>query len=313
MTKVLIDTDPGIDDAVALLFAIRSGRLDIKAITTVSGNLPADRCSINARRVLELVGRPTIPVARGPLAPLVRPFPADPFSHGSDGLADLGLPDSSLPEQSCFAADLIVDVVNAHRGDITLVALGPLTNIALAVMRDPALPSKVEQLVMIGGAYGFHSAGTVRATGNNPVSEWNLYVDPEAAHIVFNAGFRIRAIGLDVVGHPDMDLSAAHRATLRSNATPAGRFLLDATEFVGARGFGSYTTFIDAAAIAYVLDPSLFRMESLRVAVETVSTLSRGQVIVERRQHFGWTHLPTIEAAAEMDFARYLDVLAATL
>jgi len=313
MKKVLIDTDPGIDDAVALLFAIRSGRLDIKAITTVSGNLTADRCSINARRVLELVGRPAIPVARGPMAPLVRPFPDDPFSHGNDGLADLGLPASTLPEQTRFAADLIVDTVNAHEGEITLVALGPLTNIALAVMRDPALPSKVEQLVMIGGAYGFHSAGTVRATGNNPVSEWNFYVDPEAAHLVFNAGFSIRAIGLDVVGHPEMDLSAAHRATLRGSATRAAQFLLDATDFVGARGFGSYTTFIDAAAIAYVLDPSLFTMESLQVAVETLSTLARGQVIVERRQHFGWTHLPTIQAASEMDFTRYLDVLAGTL
>ena len=313
MKKVLIDTDPGIDDAVALLFAIRSGRLDIKAITTVSGNLSADRCSINARRVLELVDRPAIPVARGPMAPLVRPFPADPFSHGSDGLADLGLPESSLPEHPGFAPDLIAEVVNAHPGEITLVALGPLTNIALAVMRDPTLPSKVDQLVMLGGAYGFHSAGTVRATGDNPVSEWNFYVDPEAAHIVFNAGFKVRAIGLDVVGHPEMDLSAAHRATLRGSGTAAAKFLLDATHFVGARGFGSYTTFIDAAAIAYVLEPSLFRVESLQVAVETMSTLSRGQVIVERRQHFGWTHLPTIEAAAEMDYARYLDVLASTL
>ncbi len=313
MKNVLIDCDPGIDDAVALLFAIRSGRLDIKAITTVSGNLTADRCSINARRVLELVGRPAIPVARGPMAPLVRPFPADPFSHGSDGLADVGLPAATLPEDPRFAPDLIVDVVNAHAGNITLAATGPLTNIALAVMRDPALPSKVDELVMIGGAYGFHSAGTVRATGVNPVSEWNLYVDPEAANIVFKAGFKIRAIGLDVVGHPDMDLSATHRALLRGNATPAAKFLLNAVDFVKGRGFGSYTTFIDAAAIAYVLDPSLFEMQSLQVVVETMSPLSRGQVIVERREHFRWTDLPTIDAAAQMDFTRYLDLLTAAL
>jgi len=313
MRKVLIDCDPGIDDAVALLLAIRSGRLDIKAITTVSGNLTADRCSINARRVLELVGRPAIPVTRGPMSPLVRPFPADPFSHGSDGLADVGLPPASLPEQPGFAPDVIVDLVNAHAGDITLVATGPLTNIALAVMRDPSLPAKVNELVMIGGAYGFHSAGTARATGVNPVSEWNIYVDPEAANIVFNSGLPVRAIGLDVVGHPDMDLSVEHRALLRDNATQAAIFLLNAVDFVKSRGFGSYTTFIDAAAIAYVLDPSLFTMQEIEVAVETQSPLSRGQVIVERRQHFRWTHLPTIQAATEMDFARYLDMLAVTL
>ncbi len=313
MRKLLIDCDPGIDDAVALLLAIRSGRLDIKAITTVSGNLTADRCSINARRVLELVGRPSIPVTPGPMSPLVRPFPADPFSHGGDGLADVGLPPASLPEQPGFAPDVIVDLVNAHAGDITLVALGPLTNIALALMRDPSLASKVDELVMIGGTYGFHGAGALRATGVNPVSEWNIYVDPEAAHIVFNSGLPIRAIGLDIVGHPDMELSAGHRSMLRDSATQAAKFLLSAADFVKTRGFGSYTSFIDAAAIAYVLDPSLFTMQTLEVAVETQSPLSRGQVIVERRQHFRWTHLPKIQAASDMDFARYLTILAATL
>jgi len=313
MRKILIDCDPGIDDAVALLLAIRSGGLDIKAITTVSGNLTADRCSINARRVLELVGRPSIPVTPGPMSPLVRPFPADPFSHGGDGLADVGLPPASLPEQPGFAPDVIVDLVNAHAGDITLVALGPLTNIALALMRDPSLASKVDELVMIGGAYGFHGAGALRATGVNPVSEWNIYVDPEAAHIVFNSGLPVRAIGLDIVGHPEMELSAGHRSMLRDSATQAAKFLLSAEDFVKTRGFGSYTSFIDAAAIAYVLDPSLFTMQTLEVAVETQSPLSRGQVIVERRQHFRWTHLPTIQAASDMDFARYLTMLAATL
>jgi inosine-uridine nucleoside N-ribohydrolase len=313
MKTVLIDCDPGIDDAVALLFAVRSGALDIKAITTVSGNLTADRCSQNARRVLELVDRPPIPVAKGPMAPLVRPFPRDPFSHGSDGLADLNLPTSTLPEQPDFAPELIARVVAAQTGPITLIATGPLTNIALAVMRDPSLPSKVEELVVLGGAFGFHNAGSLRATGDNPVSEWNIFVDPEAAHIVFNAGFKLRAIGLDVVGRPDMELSASHTAALRRRGSRAANFLLGAVDFVTARGFGTYTTFIDAAAIAYVLDPSLFRMETVSVAVETVSPLSRGQVIVDRRQHFAWTDLPRIDAAADMDVARYLDLLTATL
>ena len=313
MKTVLIDCDPGIDDAVALLFAVRSAALDIKAITTVSGNLTADRCSANARRILELVDRPAIPVAKGPLSPLVRPFPRDPFSHGSDGLADLGLPASSIAEHAAFAPDLIAQMVADHAGTITLIALGPLTNIALALMRDPDLPQKVRELVLIGGAFGFGNAGTLRATGDNPVSEWNIFVDPEAAQIVFNAGFRLRAIGLDVVTRPDVELGDAHRIALSRSGSRAASFLLGAADFVSRRGFGTYTALIDAAAIAYVLDPTLFTMQTLAVAVETVSPLSRGQVIVDRREHFRWTDLPLIDAAQDIDAQRYLNLLAGTL
>lgn len=313
MRSVIIDCDPGIDDAVAILFALASRQLDIKAITTVSGNLTADRCSRNARRVLEHVGERSIPVARGIATPLVRPFPRDPFSHGDDGLGELGLPEPSLAEDARFAPDLIVELADRHPGDLSLLATGPLTNLALAVMRDPDLPQKLSEVIMIGGAYGFHEAGATRATGDNPVSEWNVYVDPEAAGIVFGAGFNLTAIGLDVVNHPDVGLSALQCATLDASGRPSARFLLGVMDFVHRRGFGSYTAFIDAAAVAVALDPTLIRTETISVAVETVSPLSRGQTVVDRREHHRWTHLPQIKAAAGLDTQRYIQLLVDTL
>lgn len=313
MTPVLIDCDPGMDDAVALMFALGSRVLDVKAITVVSGNLTADRCSANARRVLDLVGAPAMRVARGPLKPLVRPYPRDPFSHGDDGLAELRLPESARPEDPAFAADLIVETADAHPGELTLVALGPLTNLALATLKDPALPRKVARVIAIAGAFGFHAVGTERATGDNPASEWNVYVDPEAARIVFEAGYRLTALGLDVVTHPSIELSGADRAALAASRSPAAEFLLGVTAFVERRGFRSYCGLIDSLAVAAAIDPAVVTTETVRVAVETESSLTRGQTVVDRREHFQWTHLPRIEAGATVNAARFFELLVPAL
>jgi inosine-uridine nucleoside N-ribohydrolase len=311
MVKVLIDTDPGIDDALAIMLAIQSGKLDVKAITTVSGNLTADRCSANARKILDLIGAGDIPVARGTQKPLARVYPKDPFSHGDDGLANLGLPASGRAEDPRFAADLIVETVNAHAGDITLIALGPLTNLALALLRDPELPRKVSAVVAIGGAYGFNSAGSTRATGDNPVSEWNIYVDPEAAKLVFEAGFALTAIGLDVATHENIELRERQRELLARSKRKSAWFLAGAVDFVEKRGFRSYCALIDALAVAAVLDPTIIRTQSLRVGIETRGELTTGQTVVDRREHFQWTHLPIIEAASEVNGERFLHCLMA--
>ncbi|MGA8709377.1 MAG: nucleoside hydrolase, partial [Steroidobacteraceae bacterium] len=173
MKKVIIDTDPGIDDAVAIMFALASGQLEVLALTAVSGNLPADATAANARKILSLAGAGPIPVAKGPPTPLVRPYPRDPFSHGDDGLANLGVAPSSLPEDSRPAYQLILDLVHSHPNEITILCIGPLTNLALAVQADPKLPQKVAELILIGGSYGLGITGSQRATGDNPASEWN--------------------------------------------------------------------------------------------------------------------------------------------
>lgn len=313
MKKVIIDTDPGIDDAVAIMFALRSGQLDVLALTAVSGNLRADAASVNARKILSLIGAHPIPVAKGPQTPLTRPYPRDPFSHGDDGLANLGVARSSLPEDPRPAHELILDLVNRHSGEITILGLGPLTNVALAVQADPKLPQKVAELIIIGGSYGLNAMGSQRATGDNPASEWNIYVDPEAAKIVFEAGFRLLAIGLDVATHPNLDLSRAHRDRLAASAERSAWFLKGVCRFVEESGFGSYCGLIDSLAVAAALDRSLFSTLELKVGIETKGELTLGETVVDRREHFRWDHLPTVEVASDVDSDRFLDLLLRTI
>lgn len=305
---VLIDTDPGIDDAVAIMFALKAG-LDIKAITAVSGNLQADRAGVNARKVLELMNAAHIPVASGIQTPLVRRYPKDPFSHGDDGLANTSLPEPVTPADRRFAPDLIVGVANEHAGGLVILALGPLTNIALALMKDPQLPAKVAHVYLIGGAYGLNEFAFRRATGDNPVSEWNIYVDPEAAQRVFASGLNITALGLEVATHPDLDLREEDIERLTKSDRPEARFLLDVAAYVRERGFGSYCGLIDSMAVATALDPSIVATRRHRVAVETTGTITMGQTVIDDREHFKWEDLPLLDIAASADHARMLTML----
>jgi inosine-uridine nucleoside N-ribohydrolase len=309
LKKIIIDTDPGIDDAVAIMFAFGSGLLDIKAITTVSGNLTADRCSVNARKILDLLGAGHIPVARGKQSPLVRPYPKDPFSHGDDGLANLALPDTNLPEDPRFAADLIIETVNAYPHEVAILGIGPLTNLALAVMKDPSITRKVSELIIIGGTYGTHEVGFRRATGDNPTSEWNIYVDPEAANIVFNAGFNLTAIGLDIAAGDSIRLSHRDRTALTSSSSKQSEFLQGVLEFVSRRGFLPYCGLIDSLAVAAAIEPTILTTQLLHVGIETKGELTLGQTVVDRREHFCWTQLPKVRVATSIDTARFIKLL----
>jgi purine nucleosidase/pyrimidine-specific ribonucleoside hydrolase len=308
MTPVLIDTDPGIDDAVAIMFALKAG-LDVKGVTAVSGNLQADRTSINALKVLELMGATHIPVARGSQTPLVRPYPKDPFSHGDDGLAGTGLPEPTTPLDPRSAPELIVELAQRHAGELVVLALGPLTNLALAVRKDPDLVRKIEHVYLIGGAYGLNEYAYRRATGDNPVSEWNVYVDPEAAQEVFDSGLTITALGLEVVTHPAMELREHDLERLRRSTRPEARFLLDVTAFVRRRGFASYCGLIDSLTVAAALDPSIITTQRHHVAVETTGTVTLGQTVIDIREHFRWEHLPQLDIADAADHDRMLTML----
>jgi inosine-uridine nucleoside N-ribohydrolase len=308
MRPILIDTDPGIDDAVAIMFALKAG-LDLKAITAVSGNLRADRTSVNALKVLEFMGASHIPVAVGRQAPLVRPYPKDPFSHGDDGLGNTGLPDPVTPVDPRFAPDVIVDVANEHAGELVILAIGPLTNIALALMKDPGLATKVARVYMLGGAYGLNEFAFRRATGDNPVSEWNIYVDPEAAQLVFASGLNITALGLEVGTHPALDLRAEDVERLSKSGRPEARFLLEIAAYVRDRGFDSYCGLIDSMAVATALDPSIVTTRRHRVAVETTGTVTLGQTVIDDREHFRWENLPMLDIAAAADHGRMLTML----
>jgi inosine-uridine nucleoside N-ribohydrolase len=311
MRPLLIDCDTGIDDGIAIALAHQSGVFDIVAITAVSGNLTADRCSENSRIILDLIGAGDIPVAQGPMRPLVRPYPRDPFSHGDNGLANIVFPPTQRVADKRFAPDLIIEMADRYPGQLEIAALGPLTNLALATIKDPSLPGKIAKVSAIAGAFGFQQFGTSRATGDNPASEWNVYVDPEAAQLVFEAGFNLTAVGLDVATHPQLTLSTTQRATLAAAKTPMSSLVLDVLDFVEKRGFGAYCGLIDSMAIAALIDPGLVQTETIRVIVERKSDLSLGQTIVERRENFAWEGLSQISAVKDAKFGEITDLLVA--
>lgn len=309
MKHIILDCDPGIDDSIAIILAARSPELKIEAITTVTGNLLADRTSVNARKTLELIQREDIPVAQGCLHPLVRKYPRDPFSHGDDGLGNTHLPEPHMKLDPRFATQVICDTVHAFAGNITLVATGPLTNVALAILQEPEIAKMVNDLIIIGGAFGFNEYASTNATGDNPVSEWNIFVDPEAAKIVFHSGMPITAIGLDVATHPGINLSPQYWQLLENSNRVEAKYMLGLLNFVKQRGFQDYCVMIDAMAIAAAIDPTLVDTQKIHVDIETQSDLALGQTVVDRRNNFRWSHLPQIQGACGADFQRFHDLL----
>jgi inosine-uridine nucleoside N-ribohydrolase len=313
MSNVLIDTDPGMDDAIAIAIAYKSPDLTIRAITAVTGNLPSDRTASNARKVLDLLNAPETPVAQGPTKPSAGDYPVDPFSHGSDGLAESNFPESTRKLDPRGAAKLIVDTVNAYPGDITILGLGPLTNLAEALDIDPELPSKVSQLIIIGGSFGATPWAWSQATGANPVSEWNVFVDPEAAKRVFHAGFDLLAMGLDVGTHPEINFRPGDLDRLRASERPEAEFAIRVVDFVNGRGYQSYCALIDSTAVAAAIDPSLVETDTVLCDVALGDELTRGMTVVDRRNHHAWTDMPRIRIATGMDFGRFLDLVTAEL
>jgi purine nucleosidase/pyrimidine-specific ribonucleoside hydrolase len=313
MKNLLIDTDPGMDDALAIALAHKSEALDVKAVTAVTGNLPSDRTAANALKILDLLGAPDIPVAQGPLLPISGNYPSDPFSHGSDGLAESHFPESGRRLDERSAAQLIVDVVNAHAGDITVCALGPLTNIAAALELDPGLAEKVSELIIIGGSFGETPYAWSQATGDNPVSEWNIFVDPEAARSVFRADFPLLAVGLDVATHPSINFREHDLETLRASATPEAALALRVVEFVNGRGYQSYCSLIDSVAVAVAIDRTLIETTALHCDIATTDRLTRGMTVVDRRAHHQWTDLPLITVACDLAFDRFLTLVTTEL
>ncbi|TDE95007.1 nucleoside hydrolase [Occultella glacieicola] len=308
-SKLIIDCDPGIDDALAIILALKDPGLEILALTAVTGNLPSDRTAVNARKVLELMGERGTPVAQGPLQPISREYPHDPFSHGDDGLANTALPEPTLPLEDRSAAQLIVDVINDNAGDIAIAVLGPMTNIALALELDPDLPRKVSRMTAIAGSFGFTRYAWTQATGDNPVSEWNVYVDPGAAATVFAAGFALTAVGLDVATHPDVNLSPERFDRLAASGRPEARFAADIVRFVRGRGYQSYCALIDSLAIAALVHPELMTTQRIHCAVETRGELTLGMTVADVRNHHRWEHLPLLEAVSDVDFDGFLDYL----
>jgi len=297
---IIIDCDVGIDDALAIMFALGSSELKIRAITTVCGNVEVGKTSKNALKVLEAFGVRDIPVARGCARPLKRELHTAQYVHGSDGLGDSRLPEPTLKLDHRHAVDLIMD--EASRGDVHFVCLGPLTNLATALLKSRRLAQDIEDVTIMGGAFGLTPCGFGNAT---PVSEFNMYVDPEAAKIVFNSGLKITVVGLDVTSDPSAILTKGRYEKMVTCGTRGARFLEKITSRL-IESWGSFSLH-DPMAVAYLVDSTLFTVTEYPVDVETEGVIARGQTIVDRRP---WKEViefkRTAKVATAVDGPRFL-------
>jgi purine nucleosidase len=276
--KIIIDTDPGQDDAVAILLALASPELDVLGITAVAGNVPLKLTEKNARKVCELAGKPEIKVFAGAIRPLVRPLVTAEYVHGKTGLDGPDLPEPKMPLQKEHAVDFIVEtLMKEENGAVTLCALGPLTNVALALIREPRISKRIKQIVLMGG--GFFEGGNT-----TPTAEFNIYVDPHAADAVFRAGVPIVMMPLEATHQAILTRDWAEQMQAlgtRTGKAVAGMFLTDLErprERHGGRGVPLH----DPCVIAYLLWPELFTGQRCHVAIETESRLTRGRTVVDR-------------------------------
>lgn len=284
--KIIIDTDPGQDDAAAIMLALGSPELDILGITTVAGNVPLSRTSTNARIILEFCSRPEVKVFAGADRPIARPLITAEHVHGKTGLDGPQLHEPQMPLQAQHAVDFIVETLKREPvGTVTLCTLGPLTNIALALEKAPEIAGRVRELVMMGG--GFFEGGNI-----TPAAEFNIYVDPEAAAAVFGAGIPIVMMPLDVT-HKVLTLKSRVEALRAIGSRPAKALveMLDFFERFDVEKYGSDGGPLhDPTVIAYLLKPELFSGRNCNVEVETASPLTAGMTVVDWWQVTGRNH-----------------------
>src|SRR3954468_16100752 len=332
-TPVILDVDTGIDDSLALLYAAATPDAEIVAVTCVGGNVDARQVERNTRAVMELAGRTDVEVALGRERPLVRPVETTPETHGPQGLGHAELPPPSRPLSDRHAADVFIDEARRRPGQITPVTCGPLTNLAIALLREPALPGLFKGWVLMGGAY--------RHPGNTaPTTEWNIHCDPDAAKIAFTAWGesaaahghdRAVALGLDVTEQarilpdhvvalaraagsaPDDSLALARgedpmHATRSVASNPIVRYIADALRFYmefHAHYDGFYGAFIhDALAVAAALDPALIETQAGAVDVELGGTLTTGETVTDWRGV--WGRDPNVDVAVGADADEFL-------
>jgi inosine-uridine nucleoside N-ribohydrolase len=285
MKRVIIDTDPGIDDAAALFLALASPELAVDALTTVYGNGPIEACTRNALTILGTAGRQDIPVYQGVGKPLLGAPLYAPHVHGSDALGDAGIsPPPGMP-QPRHAVYEIVERVMAQPGEITLIALGPLTNVALALSLEPRLASALAQLIVMGGAVLTHGNVTEVATAN-------IYNDPEAAAIVYQSGAPVVQAGMNVC--QKVAIPEEHLERMRQTPTPTMQLLTRITPYLmhsyaerGLRPLGTGVHYNDVPAMAYAIAPELYDVQAYHVRIATHDEITRGQTVADVIDRWG--------------------------
>jgi purine nucleosidase len=294
-TPIILDCDPGIDDALAIAFATASPAIELVGITSVAGNVSLDKTTANALAVASFVGAGDVPVTAGCGAPLLRPALHAGHVHGESGLGGAVLPPPERSAEPGHAVDYIISRIAAAPGEITLVATGPLTNIGLALRREPRLASWVRDFVIMGG-----SAGRGNVT---PAAEFNIWADPEAASIVFSAGWTVRMIGLDVTLRARA--SAAIQERMRILGSLGSTLLLPAlAQYQDSAGSTGEPPVHDVCAVASIAEPSVFGYTPSLVQVETTGKLTSGMTVTD----FSASR-PNARVATAIDVDRFWEIV----
>lgn len=299
--RIVLDVDPGIDDALAILLALASPEVELAGLTVTGGNCPLEDGVRNGLSVLALGGAQHIPLAAGVALPLIRPPITAADTHGATGLGYATLPPSPAAPVHEHAVDLLIREILAAPGEVTVVAVAPLTNIALAVRKEPRIITAVREVIVMGGA--------LRADGNvTALAEFNVYVDPHAAHIVLHSGMPITLIPWDITRNVQM--TQAHVDRLLSLGGPIPTFIADATRFYiefhqSYFGF-SACSINDPAALALAFLPDLAKLQSIYVDVELTGTLTMGKTVGDFFKQS--ERPPNVKLVTEFDSARFLDL-----
>jgi len=301
MKKILLDCDPGHDDMMAIMLACASDAIELLGITTVAGNQIGEKTFRNALQVLTLINERHVPVARGADKPLVRELTVAPKIHGKSGLDGAELPEPDVVPLDLPAVDFIIRTLKQADEKIILVPTGPLTNIGAVLLQDPSVKEKIERIVLMGGA--------LYDSNITPAAEFNIFVDPEAAKIVFEAGVPLTMVGLDVtnkavITFEEIAKLSAQNGKVSGVVGPLLEFFAQANhDFFGIQGAPIH----DALAVASVIDPTVVETRRLNVEIETEGRLTSGRTVIDIYGVTGKT--PNVDVALKIDAAKFITIM----
>lgn len=299
--KVIIDTDPGNDDAIAILLALGSPEIELLGLSVVAGNVPLAITSRNARMICEMASPDIIPVYDGEEGPLKNPPVTAEDVHGQSGLEGVEIVEPKQPAETKHAVDWIIETVLANKGEISICALGPLTNIARAFQKEPRLPKLIKQLVIMGGSH--FQGGNI-----TPMAEFNFYVDPHAADIVFRSGVSITLAPLDTTLEARMNETWINRfGVLGEIGQFAKNILIPSLRFSQRRYEGLYAPLHDPFTVAFLVDPTLFKTRHVSVSIEKESSICMGASVID------WWDVtedpPNCHVMSEVDSEGYFELI----